>query len=42
MIMQAKQPHFAWTKDDVVVQLHGTKPWGVTYVNPADEPRPKK
>jgi quercetin dioxygenase-like cupin family protein len=40
MIMQPKTPHFAWTgKDEVVVQLHGMGPWGVTYVNPADDPR---
>jgi quercetin dioxygenase-like cupin family protein len=39
MIMEPKTPHFAWTKDEVVVQLHGTGPWGVTYVNPADDPR---
>jgi quercetin dioxygenase-like cupin family protein len=39
MIMQPKTPHFAWTKEEVVVQLHGTGPWGVTYVDPADDPR---
>jgi hypothetical protein len=39
MIMEPKTPHFAWTKDEVVVQLHGTGPWGVTYVNPAEDPR---
>jgi quercetin dioxygenase-like cupin family protein len=39
MIMQPKTPHFAWNKDEVVVQLHGTGPWGVTYVNPKDDPR---
>ena len=41
MIMQPQTNHFAWTKEEVVVQLNGTGPWGVTYVNPADDPRKK-
>ena len=41
MIMQPKTNHFAWTKEEVVVQLNGTGPWSVTYVNPADDPRKK-
>lgn len=41
MIMQPKTNHFAWTKGEVVVQLNGTGPWGVTYANPADDPRKK-
>jgi len=41
MILQPKTPHFAWTQEETVVQLHGTGPWGVTYVNPADDPRAK-
>jgi quercetin dioxygenase-like cupin family protein len=39
MILQPGTRHFAWTKDEVVVQLNGTGPWGITYVNPADDPR---
>ncbi|MGH8721118.1 MAG: cupin domain-containing protein, partial [Burkholderiales bacterium] len=31
--------HFARAKGEVVVQLHGVGPWGMTYVNPADDPR---
>lgn len=38
-IMQAKTNHFVWTKEETVVQLNGTGPWGITYVNPADDPR---
>jgi len=38
-IMQAKTPHFAWTSGETIVQLHGTGPWGVTYLNTADDPR---
>lgn len=39
MIMQPVTPHFAWTDAETVVQLHGTGPWGITYLNPADDPR---
>lgn len=42
MIMQPKTAHFAKTKGETVVQLHGTGPWGVTYVNPGDDPRAGK
>ena len=31
--------HFARAKGEVVLQLHGIGPWGLTYVNPADDPR---
>jgi quercetin dioxygenase-like cupin family protein len=41
MIMQPQTNHFAWTKEEVVVQLNGMGPWGVTYVYPADDPRKK-
>jgi quercetin dioxygenase-like cupin family protein len=40
-IMPAKSPHYAWTASDTVVQLHGTGPWGITYIDPADDPRKK-
>jgi quercetin dioxygenase-like cupin family protein len=39
MILQPKTHHFAWNKEEVVVQLNGVGPWGVTYVNAADDPR---
>jgi hypothetical protein len=39
--MQPKTNHFVWTQEEVIVQLNGTGPWGVTYVNPADDPRKK-
>src|SRR5919106_5798147 len=38
-IMQPKTNHFVWTKEEAVVQLNGTGPWAITYVNPADDPR---
>jgi quercetin dioxygenase-like cupin family protein len=33
--------HFAFADEDTVVQLNSTGPWGVTYVNPKDDPRNK-
>jgi len=39
MIMQPGTAHYAWTEGETVVQLHGTGPWGVTYINPNDDPR---
>ena len=38
---RCKTNHFVWTKEEAVVQLNGTGPWGITYVNPADDPRKK-
>ena len=40
-IMQPKTPHFGWTKEETIVQVHGVGQWGVTYVNPAEDPRKK-
>jgi len=33
--------HYAWFTEDSVLQLHGMGPQGVTYINPADDPRKK-
>jgi quercetin dioxygenase-like cupin family protein len=33
--------HFAFADEDTVIQLNSTGPWGLTYVNPADDPRKK-
>jgi quercetin dioxygenase-like cupin family protein len=33
--------HYAWFTEDTVLQLHGMGPQGVTYVDPADDPRKK-
>jgi anti-sigma factor ChrR (cupin superfamily) len=42
MILQPQTRHFAWTgSEEVIVQLNGIGPWGVTYVNPTDDPRKK-
>jgi quercetin dioxygenase-like cupin family protein len=40
-IMQPKTNHYAWTKEETIVQVHGVGPWAITYVNPADDPRKK-
>jgi len=40
-IMPPGTRHFAWTKEETVVQVHGVGPWTVTYVNPEDDPRKK-
>lgn len=37
----AGMKHFGWVKGETILQLHGTGPWGVEYVNPADDPRKK-
>jgi quercetin dioxygenase-like cupin family protein len=38
-IMPPQMRHFAWADDETVVQLSTIGPWGITYVNPADDPR---
>ena len=40
-IMQPKTTHFAWTKEETIIQAHGVGPWAVNYVNAADDPRNK-
>ena len=34
----SKMAHYAWTKGDTVVQIHGIGPFTINYVNPADDP----
>jgi hypothetical protein len=41
-IMEPKMHHFAWIGEETVVQLSGMGPWGITFVNPADDPRKKQ
>ena len=42
-VMQIKMPHFAYTTNEPVeIQLHGVGPWGITYLDPADDPRAKQ
>lgn len=42
-IMAVGTRHFAWTEaEGAVIQLHGVGPWGINYVDPANDPRNKK
>lgn len=38
-IVAPGEPMFGRAEGDVVIQLHGTGPWGITYIDPADDPR---
>src|SRR2546423_7081149 len=40
--MQPGMRHFAWAEGPTVVQITTVGPWGITYVNPSDDPRQKK
>lgn len=31
--------HYVWFDKETVIQFHGTGPFGLTYLNPADDPR---
>jgi quercetin dioxygenase-like cupin family protein len=40
LIIPAGMPMYATTKDqEAVLQLHGIGPWGLSYLDPADDPR---
>ena len=39
IVIPTDSPHYFLTKDETVVQVHGIGPWGITFVNPADDPR---
>ena len=39
--MPAKHHHFAWTKDETIVEIHAESPLDINYVNVADDPRLK-
>ena len=41
-VMPKGTRHFAQAKGDTIVQVHGIGPWGITYVNPSDDPRSAK
>ena len=40
-VMPAETAHAAWAKGETVIQINAEGPWGITYVNPADDPRTK-
>ena len=41
-IMPKGQHHYGWAKGETIVQVYAIGPWGLTYVNPADDPRNAK
>jgi quercetin dioxygenase-like cupin family protein len=38
----AGERHYGWVKGETVLQVHGTGPWSIDYLDPADDPRTKK
>ena len=40
-ILPKGHEHYVWTKGETIIQVHGMGPWGITYVNPEDDPRKK-
>ena len=39
--MTAGTHHFARAEKETVVQINSVGPWGITYINPGDDPRKK-
>jgi hypothetical protein len=40
--MPKEMRHYAMTKGETVIQVHGVGPFEITYVNPGDDPRKKE
>lgn len=40
--MKAGTHHFARADKEAIVQINGIGPWGITYINPSDDPRTAK
>ena len=40
--MPKRTAHYVQAKEETIVQVHGTGPFTLTYVNPNDDPRKKK
>lgn len=38
-IMPPGDPMFGYAEGETIIQLHGTGPWGIEYLDPADDPR---
>lgn len=41
-VMPKGHAHFATASGETIVQVHAIGPWGITYVNPADDPRTRE
>jgi quercetin dioxygenase-like cupin family protein len=37
--MPAGMHHYAWAKGETTIQVSSMGPWGITYLNPGDDPR---
>ena len=42
LILPPSEPHFAQISEETVIQVHGTGPWGTSWVDPKDDPANKK
>ncbi len=38
----AGMKHTGWAEGETILQVHGTGPWIINYLNPADDPRNAK
>ena len=38
-IMPPGDPMFGYAEGETIIQLHGSGPWGIEYINPGDDPR---
>ena len=41
-VMKTRTHHYFFTKEECIIQVHAMGPWGITYINAADDPRNKK
>lgn len=41
-LMSPGVPMFAFTEEETVIELHGTGPWGIDFLNPEEDPAMKK
>ena len=42
IVLPPQMAHFASADEETVVQINANGPWGITYVNPKDDPRQQK
>ena len=42
MFLKTGTVHYFFTKKECIIQIQDIGPWGITYINPADDPRNKK
>ena len=41
-VMPVGMKHEVWVEGETTIQIHGVGPWGINYLNPADDPRSAK